>query len=368
MVLTRRRNGKSGGNKSKKRVISRKRRNVKGSGKTRRSKNKTRSSKVTQQKGYIAKPLKKSVGPHVRMGILSVPTAPYKKYKKSCGDSYISGVQLRWMEREGIEMVIIPYDTNNLISYLDSVQGIYLSPGGTWPGIDEEYYHVVKKVIEYGRRENDRGRYYPILGICLGFQQMMIESEGSDKIQTLLRTVDMYGHFTSGIALTDYGHHSRILSSYSPNERKMMEFKEIARHNNHLGIIPEVFYKHKSMSDKYEIVALATDRNGRPMIDIIEAKNYPFYGFQFHPEASPFWRRISTFMRKELQKGTIKKKSMPKVSTHTTKCIFSRSGKYLNLAKIPCVFVLSNNSKSRKRECESAYDKKMISDYMYDGV
>ena len=53
-------------------------------------------------------PKKKSVG------IIAVPLSPGRKYFKVCGDGYIASSHINWLERAGLKVVAIPYNTKNI--------------------------------------------------------------------------------------------------------------------------------------------------------------------------------------------------------------------------------------------------------------
>jgi hypothetical protein len=65
------------------------------------------------------------------IGIISVPLTPTKKYFKVCGDSYIASSHLRWMKKNDVEFLVIPYDSKNLKYYFDRIHGLYLPSGGS---------------------------------------------------------------------------------------------------------------------------------------------------------------------------------------------------------------------------------------------
>ena len=47
----------------------------------------------------------------LNVGIITVPLSPGKKYFKVCGDGYIASSHINWLERAGISIIAIPYDT-----------------------------------------------------------------------------------------------------------------------------------------------------------------------------------------------------------------------------------------------------------------
>lgn len=54
---------------------------------------------------------------------------------------------------------------------------------------------------------------------------------------------------------------------------------------NSTGITDETLLQNPKLSNAINVLAYNTDRNGEKYIAIYEAKLYPFYATQFHPEA-----------------------------------------------------------------------------------
>jgi hypothetical protein len=42
-----------------------------------------------------------------------------------------------------------------------------------------DFYDTARRVLDFALAENDAGRYFPILGICLGFETLMILTAGA---------------------------------------------------------------------------------------------------------------------------------------------------------------------------------------------
>lgn len=50
--------------------------------------------------------------------------------------------------------------------------------------------------------------------------------------------------------------------------------------------------KYPIIQEFFDILSINSDKNGIQFISTIEAKNFPFYGTQFHPEKNIFmWRK-----------------------------------------------------------------------------
>jgi len=54
--------------------------------------------------------------------------------------------------------------------------------------------------------------------------------------------------------------------------------------NHKYGFSPYKMIKEENLSKHFMPLAYGRDLNGKKFVAIAEAKNYPFYGVQFHPE------------------------------------------------------------------------------------
>ena len=62
------------------------------------------------------------------------------------------------------------------------------------------------------------------------------------------------------------------------------------------GISPKTYTENSVLSDFYNILSTSFDRNNTEYVSLIEAKNYPIYGSQFHPEKNIFeWHASAAF-------------------------------------------------------------------------
>jgi gamma-glutamyl-gamma-aminobutyrate hydrolase PuuD len=73
---------------------------------------------------------------------------------------------------------------------LDSLNGVLLTGGPVQqadPITHEPHVYVktAQKIFDYAKREFDEGRYFPILGICQGFQIINTLANGGDHYDTI---------------------------------------------------------------------------------------------------------------------------------------------------------------------------------------
>jgi gamma-glutamyl hydrolase len=280
---------------------------------------KTRKNKIGKSK--TAKPNKLKAKDTFVIGIITVPLSPNKKYFKVCGDSYIASSHLKWIKKRNIEYLPIPYDAKNLKWYFERIQGLYLPSGGAFAGTQKTYYKACKTLLEMAIKENDRGYYFPVWGCCMGFQQMLIIADGNDNLTDLLGTFNSLHNFMINIDLTEDGKHSRIIRGLDEESFKKLTRQNSTTNNHKMGISPEEFEKNKKISAFYKNVGSSVDKDGNPFVAIIEARDYPFYGVQWHPERNAEWDAFIEFFIKEMNRNRRPVKKIPRNKTLKSKRI-----------------------------------------------
>lgn len=166
-------------------------------------------------------------------------------------DSF-SYILIDGLKRFNKNISILKCDEDNLLKKIISINPtrIILSPG---PGHPNEYKHIHSVLKHFSN--------IPILGICLG-HQIISEYSGNPCI---LSGKPQHGKVTE-IFINDERH--PLFKDISIVERKIMHY--------HSLII-------KQPDPHSDLKVLAVDDKNQIMI--IEHKNLPFIGFQFHPES-----------------------------------------------------------------------------------
>ena len=294
------------------------------------------------------------------IGIISVPLTPDKKYFKVCGDSYIASSHLKWMKKNNVEFLVIPYDSKNLKHYFDRIHGLYLPSGGAFAGTQKQYYKACKKLMEMAKKENDKGFYFPVWGCCMGFQQMLILADGKDNLTTLLGNFDSMTNFMTNIDLTSEGKRSRIIKGLDTNTFKKITKRNSTTNNHRMGISPRDFENNPGISEFYKNVGNSTDRKGKKFVAIIEAHDYPFYGVQWHPERNSEMDAFVKFFIKEMKKNRRKVKRGGKKPMRTKKinCFNYSEGLYNK-----CNFYWHEKTSAHNKDmCSYAQLKNIVSD------
>lgn len=250
------------------------------------------------------------------VGIISVPLSPDKKFFSVCGDSYLANSHIKWLKSQNIEPLVIPYNTKNLKPYLKLVDGLYFPSGGAFAVTQPEYYKCCKKLLHLAMKENDKGNYFPIWGCCMGFQQMLIITDGKDDTENFLEKFDSYGNLMCDIKFTTEGEQTRIARGIDDKIKKRLTRKKCSLNNHKLGISVRKFKKNKKLTDFYNIVGTSRDRKNKEFVTIIEARHYPFYAVQWHPERDSEMNTFIKFFAREIRKNRRPKKTIKHIKKY----------------------------------------------------
>jgi gamma-glutamyl hydrolase len=148
---------------------------------------------------------------------------------------------------------------------------------------------------------NKSGIYFPVFGICMGMQYMLIVQSRNDE---LMEDFDSFNNYELPFNLHSS---SRIMRILSHVEEKTLR-GTVALHNHSRGLSPDKFKRYKALTNLYNITAIDKDRTGKEFISSIEGKKYPFYGFQWHPEHNTHAvKYFGRFIRNEMSKHVSRK-------------------------------------------------------------
>lgn len=207
----------------------------------------------------------RSITPSI--GILTIPT----KYGGVILQLYVD-----WFKHKGVNIIPIPYDTIEHEKYFNMIHGL-LIPGSSHGdnqiiSKNDIMIRCISRFIILSLHE-----YFPIFGICYGFQLLVCAISGITKLTI---------HHADGLYPIHICNHSRMFSTFSPSFLHSLENSNSTLHNNNFGISVIDFMKNKHLTRFYNIVATGTDDNHKQYVSVIEAKYYPIYGIQWHPERS----------------------------------------------------------------------------------
>ena len=201
------------------------------------------------------------------VGIITIPHMKKTKH----GNTHIMKPYVDWFEERGVRVIPIPYDTTEHERYFNMINGL-LIPGGETTFImkNNTFIESVTKFFELSLQE-----YFPIWGTCFGFELLMSLIGGFTKFKK---------YPAQGLYPIKICQKSRMFGKFPPRYVNYLENNDSTSQNHDYGISPNDFMNNLHLRRFYNILATSVDNNEKEYVAAIEAKYYPIYGVQWHPE------------------------------------------------------------------------------------
>lgn len=183
--------------------------------------------------------------------------------------AYMEETVRSWLEAAGATIVpILPTITAaEAAAYFDHIHGLFLHEG--WADT-REYLELVTLFLNMATLANRAGDYFPIWGTCQGMQLIMQHFGGVLERVTL--------PVRRSFSLQPNHSPSRLLAYGQIRNPDMLFF------SHEYGITLYGFMKHPSLRSVLKVLSTSHDREGMEYVSMIEGRDLPFYGTQFHPD------------------------------------------------------------------------------------
>lgn len=195
----------------------------------------------------------------------------FEKYQ-----SYIMAAYVRFLEGSGARVIpILMSDSEEtVLEKLSQINGV-LIPGGAG-----NYRRVGSIILREAMKKNDRGEFFPVYGICLGFE--FLSKVTAEQSSNVLENI-----YAKKISLPlKFMKDPRKTKMFCQLGGKAKEFAE-GHHffNMHkYGVRPETFDSDPQLKKFWDVTSVSTAPDGTVFANTIEAKNYPIMATMFHPE------------------------------------------------------------------------------------
>ncbi|CAI2372949.1 unnamed protein product [Moneuplotes crassus] len=205
---------------------------------------------------------------------------------------YIASAYVKFVEASGARAVPIiwRYSDEEILNLVSKLNGVLL-PGGFTPFRNEdgsltEHSRKVELILNKVKEFNDEGTYYPVLGICMGMQQIaQIEAPYKDTVELCIFDS---GDVADSVILKDSAADSQLYNDMPEHLRTAIQNERITYNNHYDGILLSAWNKYSNLKENYHLIGTSYDRKGVEYVAMFESKDYPIWGFQFHPEKNSF--------------------------------------------------------------------------------
>ncbi|NP_001192053.1 gamma-glutamyl hydrolase-like precursor [Acyrthosiphon pisum] len=214
----------------------------------------------------------------------------YLNHLKPYNNSYIAASYVKAIEASGGR--VVPVFTNRTTEYymdvVNKVNGILVPGGGCAFNISFGISQSTNEVFHIAKRVNDGGDHFPILGICLGFELLLIASIGGKNPLTCCNS----NNVNLPLNLIPTMEEKSMLFKTMPKDIRNILLTEPVTANHHKNCITKKNFTSMELDNFWNPITLNKDENNLTFISTVEAKNYPFVGLQFHPEKNAYeWER-----------------------------------------------------------------------------
>ena len=181
-------------------------------------------------------------------------------------------------------------ETSEILTLLGKINGVLFTGGGMEFSMNNRWTKNADAIVKYAMEENDRGNVFPIWATCLGFQLMSFLTGGY--VDTLTR---VQGDGAIVLPINIKMPSSYIYSAMTPYQiEKMTKGGGILYYNHNWAVTVNTYNTNQKLKNFWNMVATSTSHGDNvDFVCTMEAKKYPFYGVQFHPEKNLFEWKVS---------------------------------------------------------------------------
>ena len=201
------------------------------------------------------------------------------------GHTYIAASYIKFVEASGARAVpILEGSTRAEVEALFPRLNAVVFPGGnvrlTEP--NNPFMETLTHLYLLAEGANERGQYFPIWAVCLGFEALTILASGRDSVYGPFNAED----YAAALAWTDDVWQGRLFADFGNELIGKLANQPLAFENHKHGLAVPDFAQY--LAADYLLLSTSKDRDDRAYVSTIEHKTKPYYGFQWHPEKNLF--------------------------------------------------------------------------------
>ena len=214
-----------------------------------------------------------------------VPDDVYNPLETKVYASYV-----RWLEAAGASAIVIqPWITNRELDDLfNKVNGFLFQGGGRDFDLNAPWEKLASKILNKVMQENLEGKFIPLWGTCMGFELIHVLVAGNTSVLTKFDSYNIETPLTFDDQILKT---SRMFKFFSDQDIVSLKTINSTAQFHHLGVAKESYDTFPSLRSYFNITSFGKGIDEKLSIATVEAKNFPIYAVQFHPEKLPYDRK-----------------------------------------------------------------------------
>ncbi len=165
------------------------------------------------------------------------------------------------------------------------ISGLFFAGGNQGIEPDDIYTEDGEQMWELAKAANDDGIFFPIWGTCLGFEELAVLETGDGSV---ISTDVVATNLPLPLDLTADAADSRLFSGMPTQVVEALQTEAIAFNSHDHGLLVSEFESNPALNDFFDLLSINETPAGQVFVSTMEAKDYPFYGTQWHPEKNNF--------------------------------------------------------------------------------
>lgn len=155
--------------------------------------------------------------------------------------------------------------------------------------IDNRWVKNANFILQFAIAENKKGNVFPVWGTCLGLELLSYLTSGFS--EAILQPIKGSEHMLNVLKFIEK---SVLFDDLNENLRsKLTSAPGILYFNHEDGLKLTSFRENRLMLNFWRVAATTTSPEGDTFVSAMEAKDYPIFAVQFHPEKNLYEWRIA---------------------------------------------------------------------------
>ena len=188
---------------------------------------------------------------------------------------------------------ILAYSTQaEIAALLPKINGV-IFPGGDEPiDFTQRWTQNAKFILEWAMKQNDAGNIFPIWSVCLGYETLAVITSGLTNNMTALSPVRGEINVINTMKFINQNDKGYILGDLPEKLLTKLSAGQGVMFYDHNWIVSmDTYNNNKNLNSFWKVITESTSPYNERFVALWQARKYPFYGVQFHPEKNSFeWK------------------------------------------------------------------------------